>query len=135
MDAKDKGPEPYVTNIENLTRDNTNFRTTKWTGKNLQMTLMSLKPGQEVGLEAHDTHDQFLRIEQGKARVEMGDSKDKLDYVKEAGEDFAVFVPAGKWHNLISIGEDDLKLYSIYAPPEHPAGTIHETYSDDPEHD
>ena len=134
MNAKDKGPNPYVENIETITLENDNFRTTKWTGKHLQMTLMSLKPGEEVGLEVHNDHDQFLRIEQGKARVEMGDTKEKLDFIEEAENDFAIFIPAGKWHNVVSIGEDHLKMYSIYAPPEHPKNTIHKSYFDDPEH-
>lgn len=95
MDTKDYGPEPYVANIEELTVANDKFRVAKWTGKNLQMTLMCIQPGEDVGLEVHDDHDQFLRIEAGTARVEMGPSKDNLNYVKDAEDDFAIFVPAG----------------------------------------
>lgn len=134
MDTKDYGKEPYVVNIEELTKQNDNFRVAKWTGANLQMTVMSILPGSEVGLEVHNDHDQFLRIEQGTAKVEMGVYEDNLSFIKEATHDDAIFVPAGQWHNLTNVGDEPLKLYSIYAPPEHPHGTIHETYEDDPEH-
>lgn len=123
---KDNGPNPYVVNIEELTLNNDNFRTAAWTGSQMQMTLMSIQPGDDIGLEVHDDHDQFLRIEEGEARVEMGPSADELE-IWEAKDDFAIFVPAGVWHNIINTGSEPLKLYSIYAPAEHPHGTIHET--------
>lgn len=124
-DTTDYGPEPFVVNVETATLENNNFRVAKWTGKNMQMTLMSIQPGEDIGLEVHEDHDQFLRIEQGKAKVEMGSSKDSLDFVKEASDDFAIFVPAGMWHNLTNLGDEPLRLYSIYAPSEHPHGTVH----------
>jgi mannose-6-phosphate isomerase-like protein (cupin superfamily) len=130
----DMGGQPWVVDVEGLTQANTNFRTTKWTGQNLQMTLMSIDVGGQIGLEVHADHDQFLRIEAGQARVEMGPSQDNLDFTQQAGDDFAIFVPAGVWHNIINIGDKPLKLYSIYAPPEHAFGTVHQTYADDPEH-
>lgn len=130
MDTNDYGEQPYVVDIEALTIDNANFRVAKWTGKNLQMTVMSVPAGGEVGLEKHDTHDQFLRIEQGNAKVLMGLTKDNLDFEQSAEADFAIFVPASYWHNIINSGTDDLKLYSIYAPCEHPKGSIHKTYDD-----
>jgi mannose-6-phosphate isomerase-like protein (cupin superfamily) len=130
VDNVDFGGKPYVADIEELTLKNANFRTAKWTGSNMQMTLMSIKTGSEVGLEVHDSHDQFLRIEQGKAKVVMGKSKDNLDFETEASSDFAIFVPAGYWHNIVNIGNDDLKLYSIYAPAEHPKGTVHKTFEE-----
>lgn len=134
MDTKDYGPHPHIVDIERLTLENENYRTTHWTGKNLQMTTMSIPVDGEVGLEKHDELDQFLRIEQGVARVEMGEREDSLDFVHEVGDDFAIFVPAGMWHNIVNTGTEPLKLYSIYAPPEHAHGTIHETFADDPEH-
>lgn len=130
MDTKDYGPDPYVVDIEDLTVKNDKFRAAKWTGTNMQMTVMSIEPGGEVGLEVHDDHDQFLRIEQGKAKVMMGPSEDNLDKVWEAEDDYAIFVPAGSWHNIINNGDGPLKLYSIYAPAEHEHGTIHETYEE-----
>lgn len=126
----DQGPKPYVVDVEKLTLENTNFRTTEWTGSFLQMTTMSIPPGGEVGLEKHDDHDQFLRIEQGSATVLMGDSKDNLDFEKAAEDDFAIFVPAGKWHNILNSGNEDLKLYSLYGPPDHKHGTMHPTKKD-----
>ncbi len=122
----DNGPAPFVANIEASTIENTNYRTTMWTGRNLQLTLMSIEPGHDIGLEVHDTHDQFLRIEQGMATVSMGPSQEQLQ-TWQAGSSDAVFVPAGTWHNLASSGEVALKVYSIYAPPQHPQGTVHVT--------
>jgi mannose-6-phosphate isomerase-like protein (cupin superfamily) len=127
MDENDYGPQPFVANVEELTLANDKFRVTKWTGQNLQMTLMCIPVGGEIGLEVHETHDQFLRLEQGRAQVVMGPSQDNLYHQWEASANSAVFVPAGTWHNLKNIGEDSLKLYSIYAPPQHPHGTIHAT--------
>lgn len=123
----DHGPNPYVVDIEELTTQNTTFRTAAWTGSNMQMTLMSIEPGDDIGLEVHHDHDQFLRIEDGSGLVQMGDSKDTLDFEEQVSDDFAVFVPAGKWHNITNTGTTPLKLYSIYAPAEHPHGTVHET--------
>jgi len=134
MDNEDYGPKPYVVNIEDLTKQNDKFRVAKWTGKNLQMTLMAIEVGGDVGLEVHEDHDQFLRIEQGSTKVEMGPSEDDLSFTEEAEAEFAIFVPAGTWHNITNTGDEVLKLYSIYSPPEHPHGTIHETFADDPEH-
>ncbi len=134
IDINDYGGQPYVVNIEDLTKNNEKFRVAKWTGANLQMTVMSIEVGSEVGLEVHQTHDQFLRVEEGKAKVQMGPTEDNLDFEQIAEDDFAIFVPANTWHNITNIGDEPLKLYSIYAPAEHPKGTIHETYADDPEH-
>jgi len=125
-DIIDNGPAPTVANIESATVDNTNYRTTMWTGVNLQITLMSIEPGDDIGLEVHDTHDQFLRIEQGQADVSMGPTADELQ-TWQAGASDAVIVPAGTWHNLVSTGDVALKVYSIYAPPQHPHGTVHVT--------
>ncbi len=124
----DKGSAPYVVDIEELTLANENFRTAAWTGTYLQMTLMTIEVGGEVGLEIHDDTDQFLRIEQGSAKVVMGASKDLLDQEWAAKDDFAIFIPAGTWHNVINTGEETLKMYSIYAPVHHPHNTVHETY-------
>lgn len=123
---QDHGPNPYVVNIEELTLQNENFRTAGWTGVCMQMTLMTIQPGDDIGLEVHDDHDQFLRIEQGTARVEMGPTESDLE-TWSAEDDFAIFVPAGVWHNVVNTGSEPLKLYSIYAPAEHPHGTVHAT--------
>lgn len=131
---EDQGPQPCVLEIEDVTVRNTNFRTALWTGGNLQVTVMSVEPGGDVGLEVHEDRDQFLRIEAGQARVEMGPTRDDLDFVHKAGDGSAVLVPAGTWHNIVNVGEVPLKLYSVYAPAEHPHGTVHRTAQDDPQH-
>jgi mannose-6-phosphate isomerase-like protein (cupin superfamily) len=125
--GRDYGKQPWVVDIEDLTETNENFRATKWTGVNLQMTVMSLKPGEEIGLEKHDEGDQFIRIEKGNARVVMGASEDKMTFDKKVSDDWAILIPGGFWHNVINEGDEPLKLYVIYAPPEHPAGTLHKT--------
>ncbi len=124
---RDYGTEPSVLDIDAYTMSNTNFRTALWTGEKLQVTLMSIPVGGEVGLELHPQTEQFLRIEDGTGKVLIGDSKDSLHFTQEVSADFAVFVPAGKWHNIINTGDKPLKLYSIYSPAEHPKGTVHQT--------
>lgn len=126
----DHGPNPYVVNIEEATKQNYNFRVALWTGEYLQLTVMSINPGDDVGLEIHYDHDQFIRIEDGQGYVMMGDSPNNMYFQERVYNDYVIFVPAGKWHNLINIGCTPLKLYSIYAPPEHPRGTIHRTKED-----
>lgn len=125
--SKDYGPAPYVTNVAMSSIKNTNFRTTIWTGEYMQMTLMAIPPCGEVGLELHPDTDQFIRIEQGKALVKMGECKDALNYLQNAGCGDAIFIPAGTWHNIINTERAPLKLSVIYAPPHHPKGTIHRT--------
>ena len=127
---KDYGPEPFVVNIDKATKQNNTYRTALWTGDNLQVTLMSIGVGDDIGLEVHPSVDQFIRIEEGQGLVKIGDSKDKLDYEKKVYDDFAIMIPAGKWHNVINTGNKPLKLYAIYAPPEHPRGTVHKTKAD-----
>lgn len=128
---KDYGPKPFVVNIDDLTRENDTFRTALWTGKYLQVTLMSINVGEEIGLELHSDLDQFIRIEEGTGIVEMGDEKNNLTFKKNVYENYAFIIPAGKWHNLKNIGNTPIKLYSIYAPPAHKAGTIHNTKEDE----
>jgi mannose-6-phosphate isomerase-like protein (cupin superfamily) len=132
----DQGPEPYVVDIENATLSNDTFRTTLWTGAHLQLTVMSIPVGGEVGLEMHDDRDQFLRLESGKARVQMGPERDDLRFDREVEDDWVILVPAGSWHNVTNLGDEPLKLYSVYAPPEHPKGTVHKTKAEsDAAHD
>lgn len=130
ISLKDYGPCPFVVNIENATLQNNTFRTALWTGRYLQLTLMSINVGDDIGLEIHDDHDQFIRVEQGEGLVMMGDSEHRLDFQRKVYDNCVILIPAGKWHNLINTGCEPLKLYSIYAPPEHPWGTVHETKGD-----
>lgn len=124
---KDYGSRPFVVDMEQVTKQNRTFRTALWTGKHLQLTLMSIGAGEDIGLEMHPNLDQFIRIEEGQGRVQMGDSKSDLDFEAQVSSDDAILIPAGKWHNLTNTGNRPLKLYSIYAPPEHPYGTVHKT--------
>lgn len=126
----DYGANPLVIDINQATKQNNTFRTALWTGDNLQVTLMSIDVGDDIGLEVHEDGDQFIRIEDGDALVKMGDSKDNLDFQRKASDDSAILIPAGKWHNIINIGNKPLKIYAIYAPPEHPYGTVHQTKAD-----
>lgn len=127
---KDYGPNPLVINIEEATEDNTVFRRALWTGSNFQITLMSIPRGGEIGLELHEHTDQFIRVEEGQGIVKMGKSKDNLDFNANIKSDYAVVIPAGTWHNIINSGNNPLKVYSIYAPPNHPKGTVHITKED-----
>ncbi len=130
IELKDYGSEPFVVNIDEATKQNDTFRTALWTGTHLQLTLMSIPVGGEIGLESHPNLDQFIRIEDGEGLVKMGDRRDNLDFQKEVYDDFAFIIPAGKWHNLINTGNTPIKLYSIYAPPQHPRDTVHITKAD-----
>lgn len=127
---KDYGKKPFVINIENATKRNNTFRTALWTGKYLQTTLMNIDVGEDIGLEMHPDVDQFLRVEQGQGIVQMGKNKNNLTFTRNVFDDFAIFIPAGTWHNLTNTGNIPLKLYSIYAPPNHPFGTVHVTKQD-----
>ena len=114
----------FVENIEQLTLDNTDFRRVLDTGKHLQLVLMTLQPGDDIGEEVHDGHDQFFRIESGKGEVLIDGTRHPVE------DDHAVIVPAGARHNVTNTGDAPLKLYTLYAPPEHKDGVIHPTKAD-----
>lgn len=130
IQLKDYGPEPFVVNINEAAKQNNTYRTALWTGNRLQVTLMSIKIGEDIGLEIHPNVDQFLRIEQGQGIVQMGKRKDNLNIVSKVYDGSAIMVPAGTWHNVTNTGNIPLKLYSIYAPVQHPHGTVHVTKAD-----
>ncbi len=127
MDLRDFGPAPYVVNIAQAARRNPNYRTALWTGPHLQVTLMSINVGEDIGLEVHPNTDQFIRIEEGQGFVQMGDSKEHLNVQVMASPGYAIMVPAGTWHNVTNTGAVPLKVYTIYAPPHHPHGTVQQT--------
>lgn len=118
---KDYGPRPLVLNIEKAVKQNNTFRTALWTGSHLQVTLMSINVGEDIGAEVHPNLDQFLRVEHGRGLVKMGNSRDNMNLQANVSADDAIIVPAGMWHNLINTGNMPLKLYSIYAPPQVPS--------------
>jgi mannose-6-phosphate isomerase-like protein (cupin superfamily) len=109
----------YCDDLEEATQENEDFRRVVYTGKNLQLVLMSLAPGEEIGEEVHDDRDQFFRIEEGEGVISI----DGVDH--EVEDDFAVIVPAGARHNVVATGDGPLKLYTLYGPPEHKDGTVH----------
>jgi mannose-6-phosphate isomerase-like protein (cupin superfamily) len=121
---------PFVVNIERATLQNNFYRRVVWTGDHLQLTLMSIKVGGDIGLEVHPELDQFLRIELGQGIVFMGERENNLEFQQRVSENFAIIIPAGTWHNIVNTGDVPLKLYSIYAPPQHRPGTIHATKED-----
>lgn len=127
---RDYGPDPLIFNIDWFSKTNKNYRTALWTGSHLQVTLMSIPVNGEIGLEMHPNLDQFIRIESGKALVMIGKNKFNLKYQKKVNSNYAVIIPSESWHNIINIGNTPLKLYSIYAPPQHPYGTVHKTKKD-----
>lgn len=111
----------YTGNIEQIVRENTNFRQVLYTGQHAQLVAMSLLPGEEIGMEVHPTVDQFFRIESGSAKFVMDGEETTLSTGGVA------IVPAGVNHNVINVGVDMVKLYTIYSPPNHPDGTVHKT--------
>lgn len=122
--------DAWVGDIEAATLENDAFRRVLFTGEQLQLTVMRLAPGEEIGWERHDGLDQFLRVEAGTARVELGADRGAADEVHDLADDWAVIIPAGRWHNVVNAGDADLRLYSLYAPPEHPVGAVHPTKAD-----
>ena len=114
----------FVDNIETLTTENTDFRRVIYTGHFLQLVLMSLEPGQDIGAEVHKDHDQFFRIESGKGAVVIDGER------TEVKDDDAIIVPAGAKHNVINTGSEPLRLYTLYGPPEHEEGVVAEDKAD-----
>jgi mannose-6-phosphate isomerase-like protein (cupin superfamily) len=124
---EDKGKQPAVFNLEELVIENQAYRQTIWTGDKMQVTAMSIPVGGEIGLEAHHNIEQFIRVDQGQGKVYMGQNRDNLDFVKDISDGYSVHVPAEIFHNIVNTGDEPLQLYSIYAEPEHPFGTVHLT--------
>ncbi len=114
----------FVDDIEKLTESNSDFRRVLYTGKQMQLVLMALKPGEEIGLEVHEDRDQFFRVEQGQGEVLIDGKR------KPIRADMAIIVPAGARHNVTNTGREPLKVYTLYAPPEHKHGTVHKTKAD-----
>jgi len=127
IEGQDQGGKPFVINIEEATERNRNYRRVLWTGKHLQLVLMSIPVGGDIGLEVHPNVDQFIRIEQGHALVQMGERRDRLNFVRRVSDDDVIMIPAGTWHNVTNVGFAPLKLYTLYAPPNHPKGTVQRT--------
>ena len=123
-EQRDFGPDPYAVNPQRLAAKNHDFRVAVWTGNYLQMTIMCIPVGGDIGFEIHDDTDQLIRIEQGSAVIKMGECREKTDFCRSVCQGDAIFVPAGFWHNVINAGNRILKVSSVYAPPHHPRGTV-----------
>ncbi len=119
--------EPGIGNLHCAAIQNTAYRKVLWTGAYLQVTVMSIPPCGEVGLEMHSKLDQFLRVEEGFALVRMGKEQAALTRQQKVGRNDGILIPAGTWHNIVNVGPMPLKLSSVYAPPEHPDGAEQET--------
>lgn len=117
----------FVDDIEKLTEENDDFRKVLYTGKHMQLVLMTLQPGEDIGLEVHEGHDQFFRIEEGEGEVIIDGTTTSIE------DDDAIIVPAGAEHNVINTGDEPLRLYTIYSPPEHRDGVLHATKADETE--
>lgn len=114
----------FVDDIEKRTEDNGDFRRVLYTGRNMQLVLMALPPGEEIGSEVHEDRDQFFRVEAGSGEIVIDGTASKVE------ADMAMIVPAGARHNVRNTGTGPLKLYTLYAPPEHREGTVHATKAD-----
>jgi mannose-6-phosphate isomerase-like protein (cupin superfamily) len=114
----------FVEDIEDMTERNGNFRRVVYTGKHLQLVLMSIRPGEDIGEEVHSDRDQFFRVEKGRGELWIDGHKTQIK------SDFGIVVPAGAKHNVKNTGEKPLKLYTLYGPPEHKDGTVHATKAD-----
>lgn len=130
MTVRDIGPKPQSFNLEQSTRDNRDYRSVAWSGRYLQVTLMSIPVGSDIGLEMHPETDQFLRLDAGRGRVQIGPAKDHLTFEQEVSDGWCILVPAGSWHNVTNIGEEPMQVYAVYAPAHHKPGKVHKTASD-----
>lgn len=117
----------FVDDIEKLTEENDNFRKVLYTGKHMQLVLMTLQPGEDIGMEVHEGHDQFFRIEDGEGEVIIDGTTTPIE------DDDAIIVPAGAEHNVVNTGDEPLRFYTIYSPPEHRDGVLHPTKADETE--
>ncbi len=127
---RDYGGAPLVLNLPSAAERSDAFRRTLWTGEHLQLTVMSVPVGGEIGCEMHEELDQMLRIEQGVALLRIGDCRESLKDARRVSAGMALLVPAGLYHNVVNVGQSPLKLSSVYGPPAHERGTVHHTKAD-----
>jgi mannose-6-phosphate isomerase-like protein (cupin superfamily) len=130
MTITDVGPEPNAFDLETATTANPHYRAVAWTGRHLQVTLMSIPVGASIGLEAHPGTDQFLRLDAGRGRVQMGPAQDRLTFQQDVEDGWCVVVPAGTWHDITNTGDVDMRLYAVYAPVHHAPGIVQPTGAD-----
>ena len=126
----EEGAKPCLINIRGEVLRNQNYRKVIWTGEYLQVTVMSIPVGGEIGLEMHNDLEQLIKVESGFANVYMGDTMKKVKFVGKINADCAMVIPAGAWHNVVNACSCPLKVYSVYAPPKHSSCTVHKTKLD-----
>ena len=129
-ESQDFGGKPCLIDVRNEVLSNQNFRKVIWTGEYLQATVMCIPAGGEIGLEMHDDLDQLVKVESGCANVYVGECKHHVKCLGKINSNYAVLIPAGTWHNIINACSCPLKVYTVYAPPNHAVGTIHKTKLD-----
>lgn len=129
MIPEDVGPAPQSFDLEQATRENRNYRAVAWSGRYLQVTLMSIPVGGDIGLEMHPETDQFLRLDAGRGRAQIGAAEDDLTFDREVADGWCVLIPAGTWHNVTNIGDEPMQVYAVYAPAHHKPGKIQQTAS------
>jgi mannose-6-phosphate isomerase-like protein (cupin superfamily) len=130
MTIQDIGPQHQSFNLEEETVANPNYRSVAWSGRYLQLTLMSIPESADIGLEMHPETDQFLRLDAGRGRVQMGRTRDNLEFEQEVSDGWCILVPAGTWHNVTNIGSEPMQVYAIYAPAHHQPGKVQATAAD-----
>ena len=130
MTTTDIGPQPTSFDLETATAGNDTYRTVVWTGTYLQVTLMSIPPGESIGLEMHPETDQFLRLDEGQGTAQMGPAADQFTFEQDVTDGWCVLVPAGTWHDVTNTGDGPMRLYVIYAPVHHAAGKVQPTAAD-----
>ena len=127
MSIADVGPEPNAFDLETATTENPHYRAVVWSGRYLQVTLMSIPVGESIGLESHPDTDQFLRLDAGRGQVRMGPARDRLTFEQDVEDGWCVVVPAGTWHDVVNTGDEDMSLYAVYAPVHHAPGIVQAT--------
>ena len=127
LSLTDYGGAPALINVKEAARQNTAYRRALWTGEHLQMTVMCIPVGEDIGTEMHPNLDQCIRIEEGTALVRSGSCRSAIKDDMRVGEGTAFFIPAGTYHNVVNVGRTPLRLSSFYAPPAHLRGTVHAT--------
>jgi mannose-6-phosphate isomerase-like protein (cupin superfamily) len=127
MAITDIGPNPQAFDLESATLENPNYRTVAWSGEYLQVTLMSIPVGGDIGLEKHGETDQFIRLDRGRGRAQMGPAKGELTFDQDVTDGWCVIVPAGTWHNVTNVGDEAMQVYTVYAPQHHTPGKVQPT--------
>jgi len=120
----------WTVHVEAMAKQNSSFLTVVHTGEHIELNVMSLAPREDVGTEVGRRVDQLIRVEQGTARLTIGKNDEVVDETHDLSAGSAVFIPEGIWHNIVNVGQDELKLFCIYSPPTHPEGHVHRTKTD-----